>query len=214
MTIAKRLAVLFTVIVMAGANLAAQNQVPPSATNGQQVTEMPSASGPGAVPVAVDTDSYEIGPRDVLRVNVWRMPELSGDHVVRPDGRITMPLIQDIQAGTLTPARLAGQIKQGLSDLYENPEVTVAVLQVNSKMYTVTGLVLRPGPYAMPTPIKVFDALNLTGGFQQWANQKKILIIREGGERFEFNYKDFAEKGKNLDSNIYLKNGDTVLVRE
>lgn len=220
MAIAKKLAVLFTLIVMAGAVVSAQEQAPQTpqapvnSVQPQVQSDSQGSSTPAGTPMAVDSTTYEIGARDVIRVEVWRVPEFTGTHVVRPDGRITLPLIGDLQAGGLTPARLAAQIKQALGDLYENPDVTIPVLQVNSKMYTVAGLVLRPGAYPMPTPIRVFDALNLAGGFQQWANQKEIMIIREGGDRFKFNYKDFAEKGKNLDANIYLQNGDTILVRE
>ncbi len=217
MTRTARLAVLLVVpvsmVAWAQDGLPQQlgSQAPP-----QQVTDAnPPAPGIDSLPVGVDIKTYEIGPQDVLKIVVWRESTFSDTHAVRPDGKITIPLVGDVQAAGLTPERLAAQLKQALATYIQTPEVTVSVLQVNSKKYTVTGMVLRPGPYPMPTPIRVFDALNLTGGFQQWADQKHIVIIRtEPEERFEFNYKDFATKGKHAEQNIYLQNGDTILVHD
>ena len=150
----------------------------------------------------------------MLRYVTWREPNFTDNVAVRPDGKITIPLVGDVQAEGLTPERLAAQLKQALATYIQTPEVTVSVLQVNSKKYTVTGLVLRPGPYPMPTPIRVFEALTLTGGFQQWANTKHIVIIRaETNERYEFNWNDYI-KGKDTQQNIYLQNGDTIYVHD
>jgi polysaccharide export outer membrane protein len=178
----------------------------------------PAASNvPGAPPVspengglAVDPTSYVIGVQDQLYVRVWREPDFTAPYAVRPDGKITLPLIGDVQASGLTPERLSAQLKQGLSDYINNPDVTVSVTQVNSKKYSITGEVLRPGEFPLAVPIKVFDALSNAGGFREFANKKKIIIIR-GSERLKFNYNDII-KGKNLDQNIQLQNGDTVIV--
>ena len=158
----------------------------------------------------VDPKSYVIGPEDVLYISVFREPDLSGPVGVRPDGKITRPFIGDVQAGGLTPERLAAQLKQAFSTLVQNPEVTVTVGQVNSKRYTVAGEVLRAGPYPLVLPTKVFDALS-TVGFRDFANTSKIVIIR-GTERIKFNYKEVL-KGKHLEQNIFLEPGDTIYVK-
>lgn len=216
MTSAARLAVLLATLVPVTSMARAQDgqpvaPLPPP----QQVTDLNSTTpDAGSLPVGVDSKTYEIGSGDALRILVWRQRDFSGDQVVRPDGKITVPLIGDLQAEGLTPERLSGQLEQALASIMNDPEVTVSVLQVRSKTYTVTGLVLRPGQYPMPTPIRVFEALNLTGGFQQWANQKDIRIIRDNGsENFKFNYKDFI-KGKHTEQNILLQNGDTIYVHD
>jgi polysaccharide export outer membrane protein len=209
MTGAARLAVLL--VALWPASLPAQNGAPPDTP---AVELNPSAAGGENVPVAVDTKTYEIGSQDVLRVNVWRQPDWTDNHVVRPDGMITLPLVGDVQAAGLTPERLAAQLKEALGQYMEAPEVTVSVLGVNSKWYTVMGLVLRPGRYAMPKPMRVFEALNPAGGFQQWAKTKDIIIIRaDSTERYRFNYDDYV-KGKNTTQNIYLENGDTIYVHD
>jgi polysaccharide biosynthesis/export protein len=164
------------------------------------------------IPVNVDQNSYEIGAGDVLRIEVWREAAFTATHLVRPDGRITIPLVNDIQASGLTPERLAAQLRQALGDQLQNPIVTVQVLQVNSKYYTISGLFARTGRVPMPSPIRVADAINLAGGFQQWAKQKEIRIIRsDGAQIIKFNYEDYL-KGKNLDKNIFLQSGDTIHV--
>src|SRR6185437_11024124 len=117
------------------------------------------------------------------------------------------------QAAGLTPERLSAQLKEALSQNIKDPIVTVEVLQVNSKRYTVTGGVNRPGVFPLVVPVKVFDAINAAGGFREFANEKDILVLRGDGKRFHFNYKDFL-KGKKLDQNIALQNGDTVVVKE
>ena len=113
----------------------------------------------------------------------------------------------------MTPERLGVQVKEALSQFMNNPEVTISVMQVNSKSFTVTGKVNRAGRWPLVTPIRVFDALGLAGGFQDFADEKNIQIIR-GAERLTFNYKDYV-KGKKeaLDQNIWLQNGDTILVK-
>ena len=215
MTSTARLAVLLATLVPISVARAQNGQPGAPAPPQQQVNELVTiASGGDNLPVGVDTNTYEIGTGDVLRIVVWREPNFTDNHAVRPDGKITIPLVGDLQASGLTPERLAAQLKQALGDFIQSPEVTVSVLAVNSKKYTVTGLVLRPGPYSMPTPIRVFEALNLTGGFQQWADTKHVMIIRANSdERLEFNYQDYI-KGKNTQQNIYLQNGDTVYVHD
>jgi polysaccharide biosynthesis/export protein len=183
--------------------------------NNPQVFDAPRVTTAGTEPTAqpVDPRSYLIGPEDILRIEVFRDADLSRPVNVRPDGKITLPLIGDLQAEGLTPERLTAQLKEALSQYMNNPEVTISVLQVNSKSFTVTGKVNHAGRFPLVTPIRVFDALGLTGGFQDFAKTKKITIVR-GGDRLTFNYDDYVKGKKDaLDQNIWLQNGDTILVK-
>jgi|SRR5690349_1406795 len=182
--------------------------------NGPQVYDAPKVTtgeNPSAQPV--DPKSYLIGPEDVLRIEVFRDPDMTRTASVRPDGKITMPLIGDLQAENLTPERLSAQIKEALSQFENNPQVDVSVLAVNSKSFTVIGRVNRVGKWPLVTPIRVFDAIGLAGGFQDFANDKDIQIVR-GADRLHFNYRDFV-KGKKeaLNQNVWLQNGDTIVVK-
>ena len=180
-----------------------------------QVVETPrvttGGTDPGAQPV--DPKTYLIGPEDVIRVEVFRDDNMTRTLAVRPDGKITMPLIQDLQAEGLTPDRLRAQIKEALSQFNRDPEVTITVLAVNSKSFTVSGKVNKVGRWPLVIPIRVFDAIGLAGGLQDFANDKHIQIIR-GGERLEFNYKDYLKGKKEAkDQNVWLQNGDTIVVK-
>jgi len=159
---------------------------------------------------AVDPKTYVIGAQDILMIKVWREQDFTGPYTVRPDGKITIPLVGDVQAGGLTPERLGEQLKQALSDYINSPDVSVGLQTVNSKKFFITGEVNRAGEYMLATPTKVFDALSNAGGFRDFANKKKIIIIR-GAERIKFNYQDIL-KGKSLEQNIFLENGDTIVV--
>ncbi len=176
-------------------------------------TEQPSAFqpvDPTAATAPVDPSSYKIGPEDVLMVRVWREPEVSAAVIVRPDGRVTLPLIGEVQAGGKTPADLGKLVTEKLSEFLNRPEVMVAVQEVRSKKYYITGQVGKTGAFPLVVPTTVLEALSQAGGFQQWAKRKKIMILR-GAERIKFNYNDVV-KGKNLDQNIYLQNGDHIVV--
>lgn len=160
-------------------------------------------------------DDYVIGPEDVLAVNVWKEPELSiKELVVRPDGKISLPLVNDIQAGGLTPVQLQEQIAGKLKKFVESPNVTVTVLKVFSHTVSVVGAVGRPGPYVLGSPTTVLDILARAGGVTEFAKAKNIRILRnEDGKQvqYPFNYKNVI-KGKDLEQNIVLKNGDIILV--
>jgi polysaccharide export outer membrane protein len=165
----------------------------------------------GGTGLAIDTKSYIIGPEDILFISVWREDSLTHQYGVRPDGKITVPLVKDIQAGGLTPERLGEQLTQALSEYFNKPEVTVTVVQVNSKKFFIAGEVNHPGQYPLVTSIKVFDALNAAGGFKDFANKKTIVIIR-GKDRLKFNYEEVL-KGKKLEQNIPVENEDTIVVK-
>jgi polysaccharide export outer membrane protein len=206
----------FPLILMALACIPAWGQSGKNASqNVPQVFDKPGVTAAGTEPMAqgVDPRSYLIGPDDVLKIEVFRDADLSRLVNVRPDGKITMALVGDLQAEGLTPERLTVQLKEALSQYMNSPEVTISVMAVNSKSFVVTGKVNRTGKFPLITPIRVFDALGLTGGFQDFANTKKITIVR-GGQRLTFNYNDYV-KGKKeaLDQNIWVQNGDTILVK-
>ena len=183
---------------------------PPSSTAASSRSDPASAPAKPDSVVAVDPKTYVIGAQDILSIKVWREQDFTGLYTVRPDGKITLPLIGDVQASGLTPERLGDQLKQGLSNYINSPDVSVGLQTVGSKKFYITGEVNRPGEYVLALPTKVFDALSNSGGFRDFANRKKIIIIR-GADRLKFNYQDIL-KGKNLEQNIFLENGDTVVV--
>ena len=135
--------------------------------------------------------------------------------VVRPDGKITLQLLGEIQAAGLTPEALSQQIFEGLSKLkksIDKSEVTVTVNAVNSRKYHIQGEVYKAGQFPLLVPTTVLEALGNAGGFKEFANPKKIVIIRKGGARFNFNYKEVIA-GKKLEQNIQLQPGDQIIVR-
>ena len=198
---------------MAAAQNQSHQQQPPQATVPEKPVEapkvLPDSIGKDNTGAAVDPKSYVIGAEDVLYISVFHEQELTRAVSVRPDGKITMPLIGDMQAEGLTPERFGAQLKQALSTFINAPDVTITVSQVNSKSYTVAGEVMRPGRMPLVLPTKVFDALN-NAGFRDFANKKKVVIIR-GPKRIPFNYNEVL-KGKKLEQNIFIEPGDTIYV--
>jgi polysaccharide biosynthesis/export protein len=198
----------------------AQDGKKQSAARGDQVSTASvdgadrSVSGGAPTPAGLDPD-YVIGPDDVLSIHVWKEPDISGKMPVRSDGKITVPLVGDIQASGLTPARLQLLITQRLSDFITNPQVFVAVEQMNSRQFTVMGEVLHPGSFPLTHTTRVMDALAIAGGFRDFAKLKKIHIMRratEGGtQTIPFNYREVVQ-GHKLAQNIELQAGDTVVV--
>jgi polysaccharide biosynthesis/export protein len=160
-------------------------------------------------------DDYIIGTEDVLSINVWREAELSvKELVVRPDGKISLPLVNDIQASGLTPKQLQEQIAAKLKEFVEAPNVNVSVIKVFSRSVTVVGQVGKPGPYSLGSPTTVLNIIARAGGLTEFAKSKNIIILRnENGKmlKFPFNYKNIIN-GKDLQQNILLKSGDTVMV--
>ena len=176
-----------------------------------------SSPAPAATPAqpqatAAADPSYKIGPQDVLRVDVWKETEISRAVPVRPDGKISLPLLNDVQAAGLTATELAGNITEGLKKFITSPQVTVTVMEINSRRVYVTGEVTRPGAYPLLPNMTALQALTSGGGFTQFANTKKIYILRnENGKqvRHPFNYKEVL-KGNAED--FPLLPGDTIVV--
>jgi polysaccharide export outer membrane protein len=157
---------------------------------------------------------YVIGIPDVLRVAVWRNPELTVDVPVRNDGKISVPLLDDIQAEGLTPAELKEVIAEQLSEYISTPDVTVIVLQSNSHMVTVVGAVGRSGTVPLVREMRVLDAVAAVGGFTVWANKSDVRLLRpgpDGIDSYRFNYGAYVA-GKAHDSNMLLEPGDTIVV--
>lgn len=158
--------------------------------------------------------SYVIGANDILSIYVWKEPELSRDIVVTPDGKISFPLIGEIEAQGKTVTELKNLISDKLLAFVTAPEVTVIVKESRSRMVYAIGKVRSPGPYPLFPDMTVIQALSAAGGLAQWADEKNIVIIRkqDGKEtQIRFNYKDFT-RGRNVEQNIVLQPGDTVLV--
>lgn len=197
------------------ATLAWARQKPQKTTTERsQSSEASSQSSPPRnFRVATDSATYVIGPTDVLEVSVWKEPDVSRSVTVRPDGKISLPLINDTQAAGLTPMEVGSHIAKALEKFITAPQVTVTVNSTNSQRAYVVGEVTRPGEVNLLPNTTVLDALASAGGPTQFANGKKIFILRTEGEkqvRYYFNYQA-AIKG-DLRQNIVLKPGDTIVV--
>jgi len=179
----------------------------------------PDALKPGCEPEKPPADAasgkpYVIGALDVLAIKVWNSKELSDMYDVGPDGTISMPLIGQLKADGVTVGDLTRTIRGRLAvSVFEcPPEVNVQVVRVNSKKFFILGGVNRPGEYPLTGEMTVLDAFANCGGFHDFANPKKIYILR-GDKKIPFNYKDVI-KGKNMKQNIALQNGDHIVVPE
>src|ERR1700733_8637765 len=164
----------------------------------------------GSVAAPVDPGKYQIGPEDMLFVRVWREPDFTLPVAVRPDGKITMPLIGELRAAGQSPLQLTASLKQLLTQYLNNPDVSVFVTEVRSKKFYIDGEMNRPGSFALVTPTSVLEALSRGGGFREFANTKKIRVLRSG-EILRFNYKEVTN-GKRLEQNIAVENGDHIIV--
>jgi len=192
-------------------SLISYSQNPEPAAGPAQVAA-PAPAAPNSA-VGTASSSYVIGPSDVLTVTVWKEPTLSGSILVRPDGMITLPLIGDVQASGLTPLQLADQIAAKLKKYVQAPNVSVVVGEVHSKMIYLLGEVGKKGPVEMTSGMTLLDAIASAGGLTEYANTKKIYILRdEAGkhERIPVHYKE-ALKG-NSELNLVLEPGDTIVV--
>lgn len=170
-------------------------------------------SGAPAQPSQNDSD-YKIGPQDVVRVDVWKEPDISRVVPVRPDGKITLPFLNDVQAAGLAPAELASAIREGLKKYITNPQVTVTLTEINSRRVYITGEVAKPGAYPLLPNMTVLQGISSCGGFTEFANTKKIYILRtEDNKQIKIpvNYKSLVS-GHKPEENILLKPGDTIVV--
>jgi polysaccharide export outer membrane protein len=169
-------------------------------------------------PAALNTDSkddYVIGADDVLAINVWKEPELSRSAPVRPDGKVTLPLVGDIEASGNTPKQLQASIEKVLEKYISRPVVTVIVQEIKSHKFSIVGEVQKPGTYPLTGPLTVLEGIAQAGGFREWAKIKDIIILRTGStgtrEKLHFNYKSVI-KGDSSRQNVQLQTGDTIVV--
>ena len=163
---------------------------------------------------ATDDADYVIGADDLLDISVWKEPDISRRVPVRSDGKISIPLLNDLQAAGLTPMQLQAQVTEKLRKFLTEPQVTVTVMATNSRRVYIMGEVGRPGPIALLANMTVLQAITTAGGLSQFANGGKIRILRtEGGKQvvFSFNYKEVLS-GRNPEQNITLKPGDSIVV--
>ena len=171
---------------------------------------------PPPEPMPGEREAYVIGIPDVLKIVVWRNPELSVEVPVRRDGMISVPLVDDVQAEGLTPEELKEVLTEALAEFVTAPDVTVIVQQTNSHTVTVVGGVVRSGQIPLVRQMRVLEAIATMGGFNTWAKKDQIKIIRHSGKgtvEYVFNYGAFAS-GKAPESNLLLQPGDTVVVPE
>lgn len=184
------------------------------AAAGQNSTGQVASNETTSAETVQSDPSYKIGAQDVLNISVWKDPELTQTVPVRPDGKISMPLLNDVQAAGLTPTELRDHIAEGLKKFVTDPVVTVIVTQINSQRVYITGEVTRPGAFPLLPGMTILQALSSAGGFTNFASVKKIYMFRiVNGKRaeFPFDYKDVIH-GKKLDENVMLQAGDTIVV--
>lgn len=181
----------------------------------QAQTEKEVSTKPASqVSIPPDSDKYLIGPEDVLFIQVWKEEALSQQVLVRSDGKISLPLIDEVQAAGLTPLQLKENLTKKLLEFVDTPLVTVMVREARSFKVYVSGQVARPGVFPLAGETTILQIITLAGGFTEWANQRKILLIRrEKGQesRMTINYKNIIS-GKDINANIILKSGDTIIV--
>jgi polysaccharide export outer membrane protein len=195
----------------------AVRQIPPEST-----ADIPPAAAPkGRVgprkPPADAKSAFVIGPEDVLAVRVWDEPGLSGPVTVGPDGMISLQLIHEVKAAGLTTAQLEAALTEQFEQFRNNPDVSVQVVNVRSRKYMIQGGVSRTGSFPLTGPTTVLEALVNGGGFKEFSNPKKIYILRTKADgttaKINFNYKDVS-KGKHMEQNILVQNGDQIFIPE
>jgi len=184
-----------------------------AAPNATEAADVQAAAGDasksdssGAAP-----DAYRIGPEDMLQISVWKNEPMSRAVPVRPDGKISLPLLNDVQAAGLTALELREVLAKKLAEYMPSPEVSVIVSDVRSFKVSVIGEVARPGRFELKSWTTVLDVLALAGGFTQFASRSRIVILRPAAttmKRIPFNYNKLAGEQENF----YLRNGDIVLV--
>jgi polysaccharide biosynthesis/export protein len=191
------------------AHTRASVEMPTSDTGGA-----PTISAPKTPIPPLDPNAYLIGEQDSLLVTVWKEKELSGAVVVRPDGKITVPLVGEVKVVGMTPVQLQTLLAEKLKPFVTVPQVTVAVAEIRSRKVYLIGHTAREGPFAINSTTNVLQIIAQAGGLRDFAKRKKIYILRQNGKeqvRFPFNYDDVL-RGKNTQQNILLEPGDTIVV--
>ena len=209
----KTIGLAIMAVLLLGLTAAAQEKAADkkASKKAPEVTEQKPAPEPAPAPA---NEEYVIGPDDVLHINVWKENELSGQVAVRPDGKVSLALLNDIQAAGNTPTQLAAQIAERLKQYVTDPRVTVTVVAMNSRKIFIMGEVSRAGAFPMLPNMTLMQALSSAGGFSPYANTKKMYLLRtENGKqtKMPINYKALIS-GNAPEQNIPLKPGDTIVV--
>ena len=182
---------------------------------GSEALAQQAAPKPLAPQKAIAPSDYVIGPEDVLQVSVWKNETLSRVVPVRPDGKISLPLLHDVQASGLTAMQLRDKISRALGEFMPNPEVSVIVTDVRSFRVSVMGEVQRPGVLLLKSSTTVLEAIAMAGGFRDFASPSKIVVVRKDPngqtQKIPFNYNRAIKNGETED-NLYLKTGDVIVV--
>ena len=206
MTLLKWLVVAVALIAAAGLMIPAVDAQQASPTE-KRVAHPPKPSVAG--------NDYVIGPEDVLQITVWKNDTLSRVVPVRPDGKISLPLLHDVQAAGLTSMQLRDKIARALSEFMPHPEVSVILTDVRSFRVSVMGEVQRPGVLLLRSSTTVLEAIAMAGGFRDFASPSKIVVVRKdpngATQKIPFNYNKAVRTGEDQD-NIYLKTGDVIVV--
>jgi len=201
----KALLAIASVCVCSAAAAYAQTPAPVPA-------QAPAARAADAVVIPPDDGDYKIGPEDVLDISVWKNQELSRTVPVRPDGKVSLPLVNDIQAAGLTPSRLRQELARRLSEYVPSPEVAVIVREVHSAKVSVVGQVRNPGRYEVRSPATVLELIALAQGFTDFASRDRIVVLRQNATpaRITFNYRKITD-GTDQD-NFLVQAGDIIVV--
>jgi polysaccharide export outer membrane protein len=221
----KRLMVLTLVVSwIAGAGRLVAQTLPPQTMSPQTTTANLKSPDPATSDTAKPADTakpevivpagYIVGDSDVIRVNVWKEPEVSQTVVVRTDGNISLPLINEVKVSGMTPLQIQDMVAEKLKGFLNNPQVTVTVIEIRSKRAFITGEVARPGTYSLNAQTTVLQLIAQAGGFTPFAKKDSIVVLRtEDGRqsRLKFKYKEVVQ-GKKTEQNIALHPGDTVVV--
>jgi polysaccharide export outer membrane protein len=211
----KKASIIAVAVLSAAAPGHAQQSPSATVPRSQALGTPPAAPAFAPAPPGVAVPAgFVLGPEDVVGVLFWRDKDMSVEVTVRPDGRITLPLINEVQAAGLTPEQLRDNLTTAAAKYMEDPSVSVVVKAINSRKVFITGQVAKPGSYPLTSPTSVMQLIALAGGLQEFADSKKIIVMRTDNGRpvaYAFNYKDVLRR-KNLRQNIELKPGDTVVV--
>lgn len=205
----------FTTRILAAALALAVVSVASWAQDAKTEGNPAGTANPTPTTAKLHDDSYVIGVDDVLAINVWKEPDVSKSVPVRSDGKISLPLVGEVQAAGETPVKLEHEIAGRLEKYISQPEVNVIVQQMNSQKFNVLGQVTRPGSFVIGNGTTVLDAIAMAGGFKDFAKQKSITILRQNPDgtetRIPFNYKDVIQ-GKNPAQNLRVQSHDTIIV--
>jgi polysaccharide export outer membrane protein len=195
-------------VLVAGASVATVHAQQALPANSAAATRMPTSAAPAI-------SDYVIGPEDMLQITVWKNESLSRALPVRPDGKISLPLLHDVQAAGLTPMQLQEKLAIALGEFMPNPEVSVTVSDVRSYRISILGEVQKPGVLQLKSDTSVLEAIALAGGFRDFASPSKIMILRKNGDgqtqKIPFNYNRVVKDNRG-EGNVMLKSGDVVVV--